>query len=38
MKNVFLQSFNFKLKMSATEKETAQPVKKVHLYKKTPKV
>ncbi len=28
MKNVFLQSFNFKLKMSATEKETAQPVKK----------
>ncbi len=28
MKNVFLQSFNFKLKMSATQKETAQPVKK----------
>ncbi len=28
MKNVFLQSFNFKIKMSSTEKETAQAVKK----------
>jgi predicted negative regulator of RcsB-dependent stress response len=28
MKNVFLQSFNFKLKMSSTENETVKPVKK----------
>ena len=28
MKNVFLQSFNFKLQMSSTEQQTEQPVKK----------
>ena len=28
MKNVFLQSFNFKLQMSSTEQQTPQPVKK----------
>lgn len=28
MKNVFLQSFNFKLQMSSTEQQTPQPIKK----------